>query len=233
VAQPDTSFLRAGGASRLLALPLVSELSPALGSTASQLAGVATSAGLLGSGFTAVGLAATGVAGILLGNLISSLRAATEAKEAFNKAVRTGDVAKMADDVSKLGRLDSLRSQASAGVCRPGIQRSPNAGTEGRHPPLSADGCGPPIAWRREFETKLLGRPENAGASAPLDTDRSHRSAVPASARPTPASRATRASNRLRARRARFICQSTLCRAPRSTLERSRPEASSAAADRR
>ena len=35
----DTSFLRAGRSVRMLALPLVSELSPALGQTASQLAG--------------------------------------------------------------------------------------------------------------------------------------------------------------------------------------------------
>jgi hypothetical protein len=107
----DLSASKATRAVRGLAVPLISELSPALGGTASAMGQVVSSALLLGRGFGALGIAAAGVAGVIGGALLQSWREGATAAEAYAKAVRLGDITALtaavgaqADEVVRLGR---------------------------------------------------------------------------------------------------------------------------------
>lgn len=104
---------------RALALPLVAELSPALGQTTSQMASIVVGAAALGTGLGAVAIAATGVAGIVAGTIIARLKEARErlldlqyATSSFNLGTVSSESERAANDVERLNReLFRLKQQ--------------------------------------------------------------------------------------------------------------------------
>lgn len=100
----ETSIARTTRSVRALAIPLASELSPALGQTTSQIAHVVTSAALLGSGLTAVGIAAVGVASVIGGQLVSAWQKSRQEAEAFDAAIRSADLGRIGEAAKKAAR---------------------------------------------------------------------------------------------------------------------------------
>jgi len=100
---------------RGLAVPLISELSPALGTTASHMGGVVASSLVLGGGLVTLGLAAASLAGIVAGRFVESWRRGREEIEQFNRALRSGDLGLVTGQISKQSdELDKLRSRLAA-----------------------------------------------------------------------------------------------------------------------
>jgi hypothetical protein len=114
---------------RSLTLPLVGELAPAFGTVAAQATAVVTSSAALATGLTAVALAASGLAGIVGGQLIGVWQRWRQEIEEFNRAQRSVDVdvitrglqkereevSKLTDEIEDLRQeLERLRSQGTA-----------------------------------------------------------------------------------------------------------------------
>jgi len=98
----DTSMARTTRGVRALAIPLMMELSPALSTTSQRIAGVTTGALMLGSGLTALGLAAAGIAGVIGGQLLQAWRKNREELEQFNRALTSMNVGKIEGEISRL-----------------------------------------------------------------------------------------------------------------------------------
>jgi hypothetical protein len=110
----DNAMAQSARGVRALALPLISELSPALGRTSGEMVRVLTGAAALGTGFGALTLAVAGTAGVLAGEWISASRRAQEAQLDFRRALQSpeiGDVtSKLATQSKELRDLrDRLR----------------------------------------------------------------------------------------------------------------------------
>lgn len=114
----EVGFSKATRAVRNLALPLVSELSPAMGQVSGQIAQTVTSAALLGGGFAALAGAAGGVAAILGGQLVQAFARAKAAQKEFSEAIRTGGMAETAAEIKKaaaeIERLADTRERLAA-----------------------------------------------------------------------------------------------------------------------
>jgi hypothetical protein len=105
----DSSVGKMARSLRSLTLPLVNELVPAFGATTQQIAGVITSAAFLGGGIGAVAIAASGLAGVLGGKLLESMRSIEQTKLRVNEAFRTGEIQVTTQELVRLkGEIENL-----------------------------------------------------------------------------------------------------------------------------
>ncbi len=111
---------QAGAGVRVLAFPLVSELSPALGTTASRMASVIAGAAVM-PGTLGLVAAAVGALGIVVGKLVASWGEAARAQREFAKALSTAPLkayelaAKRAsDEIERFERLQQRGRAAGA-----------------------------------------------------------------------------------------------------------------------
>ena len=98
---------KAGAGIRNLVQPLAYELAPALGTTGGALARVAGSAALATTGFGALAIAVTSLAGLVAGQLTESWKKAREEQEKWSTAFAKGDVAGMTAEINK--QADAVR----------------------------------------------------------------------------------------------------------------------------
>lgn len=77
---------------RTIAVPVVNELSPAMGELGNQIARTVITGVNLGNGLGALAVIAAGVAGIFGERLFASFQRAREEKEKLNRALATGDM---------------------------------------------------------------------------------------------------------------------------------------------
>ena len=119
--QLDKSMRQASGGVRALVYPLTAELSPALGTTVSRMAGVVSSAALMPGALAAAGVAAAGLAGIVLGKLAASWGEARERMEDFRQAMTSlpfegvqSEITKSVAAMQKLNReIDELTRRSN------------------------------------------------------------------------------------------------------------------------
>ena len=185
----DISASKATRAIRGLTVPLISELSPALGSTASAMGHVVSSALLLGSGMGALVIGATVLAGIVGGKLITAWQASRGEMESWHRALQSADPGFFSERMKTLtatmydaGRAfeDARRRLAAAPASAPGAGIGPG------DVPLTYGGGGQAFAeaevrrardeWlrlneefkqaRAEFELRSAGGEELAGLAS-------------------------------------------------------------------
>jgi hypothetical protein len=124
VIQFDRALRTAGAGVRTMAYPLASELSPALGTTASRMASVIAGAAVMPTRMAAIGAGVVGLAGILIGTGVQALIKYREETERWNKAVRESDLsvlrseaAKAAEEISGVtAELQRLRRERDSGA---------------------------------------------------------------------------------------------------------------------
>lgn len=96
----EAATVKAARAARALALPLATELAPAFGAVTAQSVQAIGAAAFLASGWTAAGIAAASLAGIVGGQLVRSFQEAAKARAEFQAALGSplpGDVSRQID----------------------------------------------------------------------------------------------------------------------------------------
>lgn len=112
VVRVDQSLRVAGAGVRAFALPLASELAPALGTAAGRMASVLAAAASMPSAMLAIGTAAGGLAAILAGSLVASWQKSQEAAAGFQRAMAGLDLARVSAEISRVrGELEKLNAE--------------------------------------------------------------------------------------------------------------------------
>jgi hypothetical protein len=130
----DLSVSKTSRGIRALAVPIVSELSPALGQMGSQMAGVITTAAALGSGIGAVSIAVAAAAGIVGGQALAAWQKHVEMLERFKVEQRSLDFDTVVSGLTKeraaLSLLSEEYDELRRKVEEAKAARAPLAGTE-------------------------------------------------------------------------------------------------------
>ena len=102
VTAKSVSLVKAAGAVRSLALPIASELAPALGEASGAVITMVARTATMTSGFGLIAVAAAGVATVVGGALVASYERAKAAQANFVKALQTGDIPKLNEQLATL-----------------------------------------------------------------------------------------------------------------------------------
>jgi hypothetical protein len=103
----DGASAKAARSVRNLALPLVSELTPAMSATTAQITNVVAASSMATTIWGTLAIAAAGLAGVVGGELLRAWREGARAKKEWNEAMMSGDVGQVAGAVKK--KADEVR----------------------------------------------------------------------------------------------------------------------------
>ncbi len=117
----ETAMARTARATRQMAIPLVSELIPAMDSTLARMASVVAGAATLGTGLGALALAGAGLAGVIGGTLFNAWQKWRTETEQTQRALASMDVGRISREIAELERkvedaaaaLAKLREQSA------------------------------------------------------------------------------------------------------------------------